>query len=125
MVTAEPSHDPLGCAISSVVDEEDDGVEGGEEARGVDERPPVAPEWLRSRGVSKEQLRRVRVRVFAGARWWNRATRGGAKGERKLRVEKSKEEEEVCERGASVPPHTLFKEGCKWGTWGSWAATQD
>jgi hypothetical protein len=77
MVVVEPSHEPLGCAISSVVDdEEDDDVEGGEGARGVEERPPVVPEQLRGGGVSKEQLRRVRVRGFAGARRWNRALRG-------------------------------------------------
>jgi hypothetical protein len=54
MLTAESSYEPLGCAISSVVDEEDDGVECGEEACSIDERPPVVPERLRGGGVLKE-----------------------------------------------------------------------
>jgi hypothetical protein len=59
-VTQEPSHDPLGSAISSVVDEEgDDGEELGGEMRGGEERavgeqPPVEPRRLRGGGGSAE-----------------------------------------------------------------------
>jgi hypothetical protein len=56
MVVVEPSQEPLGCAMSAVVEdeEEEDDVDGGEEARAVDGRPPMAPERLRGGGVSKE-----------------------------------------------------------------------
>jgi hypothetical protein len=82
MVVVEPSHEPLDCAMSSVVDdEEDDDVADGEEGRGGEERPPVAQNRLRGGGVLTRKLRLVRVRALAGVHRWERALRGKAKEE--------------------------------------------
>jgi hypothetical protein len=75
IVVVAPSQDPFSCAIASVVDDEDGGVVGGEEEQGFEERPPVAPNWLRGSSVSRRKPRRVRVQALAGVRRWNRAPR--------------------------------------------------
>jgi hypothetical protein len=59
-VTQDPSHDPLGSAISTVFDEEEAGGEelGGEMSAGeectVDGQPPVAPKRMRGGGRPAE-----------------------------------------------------------------------
>jgi hypothetical protein len=81
-VTEEPSHDPLGCAMASVVDEANGGEKRDGEVRGAEERPPVAPEWLRGGGGPEERLDCVRVRRITGVRRWIHAVRAEAKEQR-------------------------------------------
>ena len=60
-VVLAPSQELLACSISSVDGDESGGVVGGDDKRGAEMRPPVAPKPAarRRRGVRK--LRRVRV----------------------------------------------------------------
>ncbi|KAK1652732.1 hypothetical protein QYE76_070537 [Lolium multiflorum] len=94
IVVAEPSQEPLGCAMATAVEEdkEDEG-DGGGEARTMDGWPPVALERLRSSGVPRESLRRVQMRGLTGVRRRNNAPRGELGRESTTR-RRSEEEEE-------------------------------
>lgn len=131
-VTLEPSHEPLGSAISTELEEEDDGGEehdGGErggEARAADGRPPVAAKRLRGGDGPAEQRDRVRVQGSPKIRRRNRSARKKCEEQRERKGAARRRRR--CVRGgllgASPPPFIGHQASGDVGSWvASWGLT--
>jgi hypothetical protein len=103
----DPSHELLGCAMSFVIDEEGGSENGGEEMRGVDERPPVTLERCAAAVGRRRSPTASGCEVSPGlAEEIDRC--GGAK-EAEGDAQKAKEEEDVCGGPPRCPPTPYLK----------------